>query len=110
MLDISDIITAEFGTTATLNGVALPSGAVIQPGADMGMQHNADTPAAQRTALGEFAKITIRKADLPAGVTPQYRDVVSSGGKDWALQANILERGESFECVGVCQYRAGGKR
>jgi hypothetical protein len=110
MLDISDIIMTEFGTSATLNGVALASGAVVQPGAEMGLLNNQDTPVQQRTVLGEYAKITLRVADLPSGVTPQYRDVVCEGDREWLLQANILKRGESYECVGVRQFRAGVKR
>lgn len=108
MLDISDIIHEEFGTPATLNGVTLASGAVIRTGADVGMQTDKDTPMPQRTTPGDYAKITIRKADLPSGVSPKYRDVVSDGVKDWHLQPNITELGGTFECIAVGQFRAKG--
>lgn len=112
-MDISDIIFSEFGTPAKFNGITLASGAIIRQGSDMGTQHAvtslANVPPTQRAAVGNFAKVTIRKIDLPAGVVPKYRDVVSDADTDWHIQPNPFKNGDTWECIGIGQFRAGVK-
>jgi hypothetical protein len=110
VIDISDTIFAEFATAASFNGSDLASGAIIRPGAEMGvLSQNNDIPTGQRQNIGDFATIRIRKVDLP-GVTPKYRDVVSDGAKDWHLQPNVKDDGGCWTCTAIGQFRAKGPK